>query len=74
MLYELEQSSSVPYGNTFLLVGGRCTATCDPDEYYSEILEYNVESETWTTRDESLEMGRALQGVVLVKDDIVDCV
>ena len=71
---DLHGMGSVPYGDTLLLVGGRCVSSCDPDLFSRNILEYEPDSETWLKREEETAMGRYWFGAVLVEDSIVDCV
>ena len=65
--------TSVPYGDTLLLVGGRCLSACNPDVNSRGILEYDPDSETWLKREEDMAIGRSVFGAVLVDDSIVDC-
>ena len=71
---DLYGMGSVPYGDTFLLVGGSCMSACDPNLNSRDILEYEPDSETWLKREEEMAMGRLLFDAVLVEDSIVDCV
>ena len=61
--------ASVPYGDSFLLVGG-----LDSDGYTNKILEYAPDSESWITREETIPRNQTSMAVALVEDRIVDCI
>ena len=66
--------ASVPYGHTFLIVGGECVDVCDTATQYSdEILQYDPETEGWLLRDEKMAVGKKRFGAVLAEDRVVDC-
>ena len=69
--YDLYAPASVPFRNTLLLVGGY---SFREGTHPHTILEFDAETETWVTREETLEVGREFGGAALVKDDVVDCV
>ena len=72
--HEIFYPASVPFRNTFLIVGGRCNTQCDPDIYHSEILEYNPDDETWTVRPETLDKERSHLAALLVEDSVLNCI
>ena len=65
--------ASVPYGDSFLIVGGRCSVQCDPDANSKEIQQYDPDTETWIKRDEKMKSGTQYFAAVLVEDPIVVC-
>ena len=71
---DLYGQASVTYGDSFLIVGGRCRELCDPHVTTQDILEWLPEEETFVRRDERLEPGRYVHAAVMVEDNIVDCV
>ena len=61
--------ASVPFEDTFLLVGGSSS-----EGLSNKILEYAADSESWITREERLPRHESSMAVALVEDKIVDCV
>ena len=66
--------ASVPFGNSFLLIGGRSGDSYDNYIFRQDILEFEPKSETWTIRANKLATGRTMMGATLVRDNIVNCV
>ncbi len=50
----IQNGAGVPFGDTFLVVGGGNGGT----EYYDSIFEYDPAAEAWKTRGESLKIPR----------------
>ena len=70
---DLWSMASVPYWDSFLVLGGKCTNQCEPDVNSKDILQYDPDTETWTKRSEQMATGRYWFGAVLVGSDIVEC-
>ena len=61
-------ATSVPYKNTFLVVGGSYTTGVD----YNTIYEYDPNTDNWFTRAETLTAGRSYAAAFLVPDEAVN--
>ena len=62
--------ASVPFGDSFLLVGGLNAA----EEALADILEYDGTAESWISRPESIGSGRSHMAAVLVdQDSMITC-
>ena len=47
------------FQDTFLLVGGYCSLSCDPSQFLSSVLEFDPSlPEGWILREERLTLGR----------------
>ena len=68
---DLNGMASVPYGNTFLLVGGECMDQCDPAVIKDEILHFDPDTETWLIREEKMTLEKKRFGVLMVEDRII---
>ena len=66
--YAVNQGATVPYEGTFLIVGGSSNGP-----YLSSILQFNLETETWSERPEKLNDPRARHTAVMVSEDAVQC-
>ena len=58
---------SVPFEDTFLVVGGYSSVSLD------QILQFDQETETWITRTEKLATGRHYFAAFMVPDNAVKC-
>ena len=67
--YDITTPGSVPFGRTFLLVGGKTGTSV----YQGTILEFEAETENWITRSEQLGTPRGFLGVTLVEESVIDC-
>ena len=70
---DLYGQASVDYGDTFLMVGGRCSTQCTPDGERDEILEFDPDKEEWIVRSEKMAVQRRFQAALLVGDNVVEC-
>ena len=66
---EIYAGSSVPYQNTFLIVGGQGHSM-----NHKTIFEWDPNTNGWITRTEQLTTARFRAPAFLVPDDAVDCV
>ena len=64
---QVEKGVSVPFQNTFLVVGGY-----DSPTYLTTIYQYDPNTEDWITRDETI-LPREVFTAFLIPDDIVTC-
>ena len=62
-------ASSVQFGDTFLVVGGKDAN----DEILDSIFEYDPENEEWIEREEKLTVARRDLAAVLVDDTVAFC-
>ena len=67
----LSQSDSVPFGRSFLVVGGK--ANLDDNRRKEFIYEYVRETNEWLTRAETFSAGRSDGAAFMVPDSAVDC-
>ena len=67
----IKDATSVPFGDTFLVVGGML-----PDSYIADtVYEYDVQGRDWITRPERLPIARGRgTGVVVVSSNAMKCV
>lgn len=72
--HEIDASTSVPFGDTFLIVGGKSLIKSANDIYFSDILEFNPTDETWITRPETVPNERSDLAALLVEDSILNCI
>ena len=68
--YPVQLGMVVPYGNSFLIVGGY---NGDSGGYEHRILQFNPEDETWTVRPERLAIGRQAAYAAFVDDGLMEC-
>ncbi|CAM6054068.1 unnamed protein product [Sphagnum tenellum] len=61
--------SSVPYGDTFLVVGGYVVG----GSYQSSIYSYHIETGSWLKMPQELAIARQLSAAFFVPDDYVNC-
>ena len=66
--YTIAYGSSVPFKDTFLVVGGE-----DDVNYQTAIYQFDLTTNGWITRDEQLVTGRRLFASFLVPDNAVNC-
>ena len=64
-----ESSASVPYENSFLMVGGFMSGGI----LFEDILQYDADAESWITRPEKLDFGRDRAVAMMVPDEMVEC-
>ena len=64
----LQDAVSVPFGDTFLIVGGH-----DNDVGSNNIYEYDNNMDSWITRPEKLTIGRYYPCALLVPDEVARC-
>ena len=64
-------TASVPYKNTFLVIGG--LGTHSGTVYSTDIYEFDPVNMNWITRSETLTQGRHSHAAFLVPDDVVNC-
>lgn len=67
--YFIRFADSVPFGDSFLSVGGRDFT----GSYSNNIHEYDAESGSWKVRPEKLTTGRELSAAFLIPDDVARC-
>ena len=64
---ELGQGRSVPFGDTFLVVGGLSSS------YHDTIYKYNIETEGWDLMPQRLKDTRDQLTAFFVPDDYITC-
>ena len=68
VFFELEDAISVPYGDSFLLVGG-----LDSSVFRTSIIKYDIDTQNWETLPQTLTLGRFSHAAFLIPDDTVEC-
>ena len=66
--WDLSRGTAVPYGDTFLIVGGQTT-----NGFANGILEFDPESFGWIARPERMDFSRFAAFAVFVEDDKLSC-
>ena len=67
---DVQYTASVPYGDSMLIVGGYDKTT---NNYLNSIFEYDLVTETFVNRTETLSNQRQKLAAIVVEDSIVDC-
>jgi hypothetical protein len=70
----LHAGASVPFGDTFLIVGGYGDGLAEERKLLASIIVYDPAAEDWVTLPQQLAEPRAFFTAVLVPDDFAECV
>ena len=60
----------VPYGDTFLIVGGEVIS----GDYSTDIIWFNLDTEAWETRPEVVPSQTAYSAAFFVPDELIECI
>ena len=63
----------VPYGSTFLIVGGRNGAGAGSEFYSNDILQFDPDEESWIVREERLARRRYSHYAAIVSGEDYEC-
>ena len=71
--FDVRLGTVVPYGNTFLILGGRSGGATSPDYATTSIIEFEPDSETWVVRQEHMTEQRSGHYAAFVDREHFDC-
>ena len=70
--YPIAGAAVVPFGDTFLIVGGAPDGSLETS--HASILEFEPDSETWIEREETLALARRDMFAVMIEDNDDYCI
>ncbi len=68
----LTYAQHIPYGDSFLVLGG-FEDEASPDVFYDSVYEYDPVAEDWVERPERMKDPRQQFGLVFVDREVVGC-